>query len=188
MDALIPVAKQLIIRAKPMRGARSSFAGLAATPRRRTYYFARWPDGTLAAAIHPREGIWVPGAPEPWCAVRTGGVRALAPAPGFRRAPLASLFVTNAGLGLKTCRLTLGEERTGGWELVGRGWRGGSLRSVADGERVLSLRSDGDPPSVFFLEPVPHSPAVPLCIVLFTAFVLIEHEIKLARLARAADA
>ena len=58
-------------------------------------------------------------------------------------------------------RINDGEARTGGFDVLGRGWRGGVIVRRETKERTLLLRGDGDPPDVYYMEPLPRASAQP---------------------------
>ncbi len=141
------------------------------------YYMGHSPTGQLVATFHPGEGIVVTGQTEPWRVMRHHGIRTLLMPTPLGGTPLASLFHASAGLFATTCRVTLGEGRVGGWELIGRGWRGGVLRRESNFATAVTLSGEGDPPNLYIMEPSSHE-GIPLPVALLVAYVLIEQEIR----------
>ena len=76
-------------------------------------------------------------------------------------------------------RVTDGDSRLGGFDIIGRGWRGGLMVRREDKQRAVILRGEGDPPDVYFMEPVPRAAHLPsLASALLIPYVLTERELK----------
>lgn len=180
VDPLVALTQPLIIRSRPLRTAQACLPGGLIVPAHRFlwYYEARTPGGELAATIHLEEGVVMSGCDGLWRVTQRDGVYTLTSPAGIGSAPAASYFVGNAGLFQPVRRLTLGDERVGGFEVGGNGWRGGWLTSADSENRVLKMSGEGDPPSVYHIAPVTGAPDVPVSAALLLSYVLIEREVR----------
>ena len=143
------------------------------------YYVATWSDGSVAASLHVGEGIVPVGETQPWRIMRRDRSRILLrPTPQGTEAA-ASYFPGGSGVTGEFFRITDGDTRMGGFDILGRGWRGGVVLRRETKERTLILRGDGDPPDVYYMEPLPRvsfQPSVASSLLL--AYVLTEREVR----------
>jgi len=177
-DPLAVLTQPLIIRSHPLRTAQACLPGGVIVPAHRYlwYYEARTLTGELVASIHLDEGIVIPGHAGLWRVTQRDGVYTLnAPSTGVT---VSSYFVGNAGLFNPVRRLTIADDRSGGFEIGGNGWRGGWVTDADTASRVLKLTGDGDPPNVYHVGPVKNAPPVPLSAVLLLSYVLTEREVR----------
>lgn len=180
MDIFAPLPQLLTIRAKPVHASGSTRLGVALPPRRYLwYYVATWPDGTLAASLHLGEGIVPAGETKAWGVMRRDRTRTLLQPTGAGTSPAASYYPGGSGVDGDFSRLTEKDLRLGGFDIFGRGWRGGVGTVQGTKQRCLLLRGDGDPPDVYYIEPLPKAPAQPsLAAALLLAYVLTEREVR----------
>ncbi|MDQ2800793.1 MAG: hypothetical protein M3Y13_14275 [Armatimonadota bacterium] len=171
----------LTIRAVPVRGLQARLPGGLVIPTHRFqwYYAAQWPDGSVAATLHLGEGIVPAREAALWRILQRSGIRTLLKPVARGTEPLASYFAGGQGPTGPVFRLTEGDSRSGGFDILGKGWRGGVLLRHTDKARSVLLRGEGDPPDVYFLEPVASAPQpLSLPAALLVAYVLIEREVK----------
>lgn len=180
MSIFDPIADLLTIRARPVNAAGASLPRVVVASRRYLwYYLATWPDGSLAASLHLGEGIIPAGESQPWHVMRRDRIRTLLEPTGQGLVPVASFYPGGSGVDGEFFRITEGDSRLGGFDILGRGWRGGVALRRRTKERCLLLRGDGDPPDVYYVEPLPKAPAQPsLASVLLLAYVLTEREVR----------
>lgn len=180
MDIFAPLNQLLTIRAKPINATGATRLGVIVPPRRYLWYYAAtWPDGSLAASLHLGEGIAPAGETRPWGIMRRDRTRTLLQPGPSGSETAASFYPAGSGVNGAFSRLTEGNSRLGGFDILGRGWRGGVGVTRETKQRCLLIRGDGDPPDVYYLEPLPHAPAQPsLAAALLLAYVLIEHEVR----------
>ena len=176
-----PFSRLLTIRARPLKAAGATLPGVVLPTRRYLWYYAAtWPDGTPAASLHLGEGIVPAGETAPWRVMRRDRTRTLLrPLPSGATQAAASYYPGGSGVGGEFFRINDGEERTGGFDVLGHGWRGGVVLRRDTKERTLLLRGDGDPPDVYYAEPLPRTALQPsLASVLLLAYVLTEREVR----------
>ncbi len=176
-----PFSRLLTIRSRPIKAAGASLPGVVLPARRYLwYYVASWPDGTPAASLHLGEGIVPAGEATPWRIMRRDRTRILLrPLPGGATEAVASYYPGGSGVGGEFFRINDGEARVGGFDVLGNGWRGGVVLRRDTKERTLLLRGDGDPPDVYYIEPLPRVALLPsLASVLLLAYVLTEREVR----------
>ena len=178
---LIPLLNDLLtIRARPIKGAGATLPGILTTSRKFLWYYAAtWPDGTLVASLHLGEGIVLAGDSQPWRVMRRDRTRTLLrPTPQGAEA-VASYYPGGSGVTGDFSRITDGASREGGFDIYGRGWRGGVVVRRDTKERSVLLRGDGDPPDIYYMEPIPKASSQPsLASVLLLAYVLTEREVR----------
>ncbi len=180
MDLFEPLTSLLTIRARPVNSAGATRTGVVVASRRYLwYYLATWPDGSLAASLHLGEGIAPAGETRPWTIMRRDRTRTLLqPVPGGTLTA-ASYYPGGSGVTGEFFRLTDGDARLGGFDILGRGWRGGVGLRRGTKERCLLLRGDGDPPDVYYIDPLPRATAQPsVAAALLLAYVLTEREVR----------
>jgi len=170
----------LTIRSRPIKAAGATLPGVLATSRKYLwYYYATWPDGTLVASLHLGEGIVPAGESQPWRVMRRDRTRTLLRPTRLGIEPAASYYPGGSGVTGEFFRITDGESRDRGFDIYGRGWRGGIALRRETKERSVILRGDGDPPDVYYMEPVPRASALPsLASALLLAYVLTEREVR----------
>jgi len=181
MDIFAPLDALLTIRARPVNPAGATRTGIVVQSRRYLWYYqATWPDGSLAASLHLGEGIVPAGEARPWGIMRRDRTRTLLqPTPSGALTTAASYYPGGSGVNGEFFRVTEGDSRLGGFDILGRGWRGGVGVRRDTKERCLLLRGDGDPPDVYYVEPLPRATAQPsLAAVLLLAYVLTECEVR----------
>jgi len=178
---LIPLLDDLLtIRARPIKGAGATLPGVLTTSRKFLWYYAAtWPDGTLIASLHLGEGIVLAGESQPWRVMRRDRTRTLLrPTPQGVEA-VASYYPGGSGVTGDFSRITDGASREGGFDIYGRGWRGGVIVRRDTKERSVLLRGDGDPPDIYYMEPIPKASSQPsLASALLLAYVLTEREVR----------
>ncbi len=180
MSLSAPLSRLLTIRARPVKAAGATLPGVLVTSRRYLwYYVAEWPDGGLAASLHLGEGVVPFGETQPWRIIRRDRTRTLLrPTPQGTEA-VASCYPAGSGLDGEFLRVTDGDARSGGFDIHGRGWRGGVVLRRETKERTLLLRGDGDPPDIYYMEPLPRVSALPsLASALLLAYLLTEREVR----------
>jgi len=170
----------LTIRARPIKSSGGSLPGILATSRKYLwYYYATWPDGTLVASLHLGEGIVPAGESQPWRVMRRDRTRTLLRPTPQGIEPAASYYPGGSGVTGEFFRITNGASRDSGFDIYGKGWRGGVAVQRETKERSLLLRGDGDPPDIYYMEPVPRAVALPsLASALLLAYVLTEREVR----------
>ena len=175
-----PISQLLTIRARPVHLSGSTRLGVVVPSRRYLwYYVATWPDGTLAASLHLGEGIVPAGETKPWTVMRRDRTRTLLQPGPSGSVSAASYYPGGSGVTGEFFRLTEGASRLDGFDILGNGWRGGVGLTQATKRRCLLLRGDGDPPDVYYIEPLPRAPALPsLAAALLLAYVLTEREVR----------
>ncbi|MGI4789921.1 MAG: hypothetical protein ACRYFS_13850 [Janthinobacterium lividum] len=180
MDIFDPIDQLLTIRARPVNAAGTSRTGVVVSTRRYLwYYLATWPDGSLAASLHIGEGIVPAGETQPWHVMRRDRIRALLQPTPRGTETIASYYPAGSGVNGEFFRLTDGTARVGGFDILGHGWRGGVGIHCESKKRCLLLRGDGDPPDVYYIEPIPRAPTQPsIAAALLLAYVLTEHEVR----------
>ncbi len=180
MDIFDPLDALLTIRARPVNLAGATQTGVVVSSRRYLwYYVATWPDGTLAASLHLGEGVVPAGETRPWGVMRRDRTRTLLQPNSSGSLAAASYYPAGSGVNGEFFRLTEGDSRISGFDILGRGWRGGVGVRRETKERCLLLRGDGDPPDVYYVEPLPRATAQPsLAAVLLLAYVLTEREVR----------
>ncbi len=181
MPLTAPFSRLLTIRARPIKAAGATLSGVVVPARRYLwYYVASWPDGTPAASLHLGEGIVPAGEAVPWRVMRRDRTRTLLrPLPNGDSEAAASYYPGGSGVGGEFFRINDGEARAGGFDVLGNGWRGGVVLRRDTKERTLLLRGDGDPPDVYYVEPLPRVSLLPsLAAVLLLAYVLTEREVR----------
>ena len=137
-----------------------------------------WADGTAAAVFHIGEGIAVAGSDRLWPIVRRDGIRTLTLPSTQGGTALANYFVGNEGLFQPITRITLGDNRVGGYDLIGAGWRGSWLTPHGERGRALTFLAEGDPAECYNAVPNRGSQAVPFAAMLLVAYVMIEDDLK----------
>lgn len=180
MEMTAPLTQMLTLRARPIKPAGATLPGVVLPARKYLwYYVAAWPDGTAAASLHLGEGIVPAGETAPWRILRRDRTRTLLRQGALGLEPVATYGPGGSGIDGEFFRLREGDSPQGGFDIFGRGWRGGVLLSRGTQERVLRLRGQGDPPDVYFLEPLPSAAAPPsLAAALLLAYVLTEREVR----------
>lgn len=180
MNLLAPINKSLTIRARPIRPAGATLPGIVVPSHKYLwYYVAAWPDGTPAASLHLGEGIVPAGETQPWRIMRRDRSRLLLRPTPQGTEIAASYYPGGSGVTGEFFRINEGEERLGGFDILGRGWRGGVILSRDTKERALILRGDGDPPDVYYMEPVSRASAQPtLAAALLLAYILTVREVR----------
>ena len=180
MDIFAPLTQLLTIRAKPINVTGATRLGVIVPTRRYLWYYAAtWPDGSLAASLHLGEGIVPAGETRPWGIMRRDRTRTLLQPGPSGAEPAASFYPGGSGVNGEFSRLTEGDSRLGGFDILGRGWRGGVGVTRETKQRCLLLRGDGDPPDIYYLEPLLRAPRQPsLAAALLLAYVLTEHEVR----------
>ena len=180
MDIFAPINRLLTLRARPVNAAGVALPGVVVPSRRYLrYYAATWPDGSLAASLHLGEGIVPAGENQPWHVMRRDRTRTLLQPTSQGAQTVASYYPGGSGVNGEFFRLTEGDSRLGGFDILGRGWRGGVGVRRETKERCLLLRGDGDPPDVYYIEPLPRASAQPsLAAALLLAYVLTEREVR----------
>lgn len=180
MNFFAPIDRRLTLRARPLKPAGTSLPGvLVPSHKYQWFYAACWPDGSLAASLHLGEGIVPAGESQPWRVMRRDRTRTLLRPTPQGTEPAASLYPGGSGVNGEFYRMTEGDSRLGGFDIFGRGWRGGVVQDRETKERLLILRGDGDPPTVYHMEPVSSARALPsLASALLLAYVLTEHEVR----------
>jgi hypothetical protein len=180
MDIFAPIDSLLTIRARPVNTAGTTLPGVVLSSRHYLwYYVAAWPDGALAASLHLGEGIVPAGETRPWGVMRRDRTRTLLQPTSQGAQTAASLYPGGSGVNGEFSRLTEGDSRLDGFDILGRGWRGGVGVRRDTKERCLLLRGDGDPPDVYYIEPLPRASAQPsLAAALLLAYVLTEREVR----------
>ncbi len=181
MSLTDPFTRLLTLRARPLKAAGATLPGVVVPARRYLWYYAAtWPDGTLAASLHLGEGIVPAGETAPWRVMRRDRTRTLLrPLPSGATEAAASYYPGGSGVGGEFFRVNDGEARTGGFDVLGNGWRGGVVLRRDTKERTLLLRGDGDPPDVYYMEPLPRTALQPsLASMLLLAYVLTEREVR----------
>jgi len=180
MSLSAPLSRLLTIRARPVKAAGATLPGVLAPSRRYLwYYVAHWPDGGVAASLHLGEGIVPFGEAAPWRVMRRDRMRTLLRPTPQGTETAASYYPAGSGVGGEFFRVTDGDTRAGGFDVHGRGWRGGVVLRRETKERTLLLRGDGDPPDVYYMEPLPRVSALPsLASALLLAYLLTEREVR----------
>lgn len=180
MDIFAPLESLLTIRARPVNSAGATRTGVVVSSRRYLwYYLAIWPDGSLAASLHLGEGIVPAGESRPWTIMRRDRTRTLLQPASAGTVTAASYYPGGSGVTGEFFRLTDGDSRLGGFDIFGRGWRGGVGLCRDTKQRCLLLRGDGDPPDVYYIEPLPRAAAQPsVAAALLLAYVLTEREVR----------
>ena len=180
MDIFDPLSRLLTIRPRPVNLAGATRAGVVVPTRRyQWYYTAAWPDGSLAASLHLGEGIIPAGEARPWTVMRRERTRTLLQPSPSGLVTAASYYPGGSGVNGEFFRLTEGDSRLGGFDILGRGWRGGVGVTRDAKRRCLLLRGDGDPPDVYYVEPIDRAPAQPsVAAALLLAYVLTEREVR----------
>lgn len=170
----------LTIRAHPIKGAGVTLPGVLTTSRKFLWYYAAtWPDGTLVASLHLGEGIVMAGDTLPWRVMRRDRTRTLLRATPSGIEAVASYYPGGSGVTGDFSRITDGASREGGFDIYGRGWRGGVIVRRDTKERSVLLRGDGDPPDIYYMEPIPKASSQPsLASALLLAYVLTEREVR----------
>ena len=180
MDIFTPINDLLTIRPRTVNTAGATMPGVIVPSRRYLwYYVATWPDGSLAASLHLGEGIVPLGETRPWRVMRRDRTRTLLQPTVQGAQTIASYYPGGSGVDGEFYRITEGESRLNGFDILGRGWRGGVGVRRDTKERCLLLRGDGDPPDVYYIEPLPRATAQPsLAAALLLAYVLTEREVR----------
>ncbi len=181
MDLFTPIDRLLTIRARQIRRAGATLPGIVVpTHKYLWYYVASWPDGSLAASLHLGEGVVPAGETQPWRVMRHDRSRLLLrPTPQGTTDVAASYYPGGSGLTGEFFRINDGQERMGGFDILGHGWRGGVAVRRETKERSLILRGDGDPPDVYYMEPFPRASAYPsLASSLLLAYIMTMREVR----------
>ncbi len=180
MPLTMLLSEMLTIRARPVKAAGATLPGVLATSRKYLwYYHVTWPDGTLVASLHLGEGIVPAGESQPWRVMRRDRTRTLLRPTPQGIVAAASYFPGGSGITGEFFRITDGDSRASGFDIYGRGWRGGVALRRETKERAVILRGDGDPPDVYYMEPVPRASALPsLASALLLAYILTEREVR----------
>ncbi|BDI33821.1 hypothetical protein CCAX7_58720 [Capsulimonas corticalis] len=164
----------------PAKSAQVRSAGgvLVSAQRYRWYHEGLWADGSAAATFHIGEGIVAAGSDRLWPVVRRDGIRTLTVPSSHGGTALAAYFIGNEGIFHPVTRVTLGDNRAGGFDLLGNGWRGSWLSAHGDRAHALTFRADRDPAEHYLIAPTSGAPAVPFAAALLVAYVMIEHDLK----------
>ncbi len=180
MDLLAPIDKLLTIRARQIKPAGATLPGVVVPSHKYLwYYVASWPDGSPAASLHLGEGIVPAGETQPWRIMRRDRSRLLLRPTPQGTEVVASYYPGGSGVTGDFFRINVGEERQGGFDILGHGWRGGVALRRETKERSLILRGDGDPPDVYYMEPLPRAAAHPsLAASLLLAYILTMREVR----------
>ena len=180
MNILDPIDDLLTIRPRTVNSAGATLPGVVVASRRYLwYYVATWPDGSLAASLHLGEGIVPAGETQPWRVMRRDRTRTLLQPTPQGTETAASYYPAGSGVNGEFFRLTEGDSRLAGFDILGNGWWGGVGVRRETKERCLILRGDGDPPDVYYLEPLARAPVQPsLAAALLLAYVLTEREVR----------
>ena len=180
IDPFQPINQPLVIRAKSSPGGRSALPGVVMqTHKYLWYYTAQLLDGTLIATLHLGEGILAEGETSPWRVMRRDNLRTLLLQTRGGSEALATYYPAGSGVNGRFYRVTDGDSRLGGFDITGRGWRGGLITRREDKQRAVILRGEGDPPDVYFMEPVARAAQLPsLASALLIAYILTEREVK----------
>jgi len=180
MDLLAPIDRLLTIRAHQIKRAGATLPGvIIPTHKYLWYYVASWPDGSPAASLHLGEGIVPAGETQPWRVMRRDRSRLLLRPTPQGTEIVASYYPGGSGVTGDFYRINVGEERAGGFDILGHGWRGGVALQRQTKERSLILRGDGDPPDVYYMEPLPRAAShPPLAACLLLAYILTMREVR----------
>jgi len=180
MDLLAPIDRLLTIRARQIKSAGATLPGVVVPSHKYLwYYVASWPDGSIAASLHLGEGIVPLGETQPWRIMRRDRSQLLLRPTPQGTEVIASYYPGGSGVTGDFFRINEGEERGGGFDILGHGWRGGVVLRRETKERTLILRGDGDPPDVYYMEPVPRASARPsLAAALLLAYILTVREVR----------
>ena len=180
MDLLAPIDRLLTIRARQIKPAGATLPGVIVPSHKYFwYYIASWPDGTPAASLHLGEGIVPAGEKQPWRVMRHDRSRLLLRPTPQGTEVAASYHPGGSGVTGEFFRINAGEERQGGFDILGNGWRGGAILRRETKERALILRGDGDPPDVYYMEPFPDASVQPsLAASLLLAYILTMREVR----------
>ncbi len=180
MELFAPIDRVLTIRSHTIKAAGATLPGVIVPTRKYLwYYVASWPDGSPAASLHLGEGIVPVGETQPWRVMRRDRSRILLMPTSQGTTTAASYYPGGSGIGGEFFRITDGDARAGGFDIYGRGWRGGVVLRRETKERVLLLRGDGDPPDIYYMEPVPRASAQPsVAAALLLAYVLTAREVR----------
>jgi hypothetical protein len=180
MDLLAPIDRLLTIRARPIKPAGATLPGIVIPSHKYFwYYVAAWPDGTPVASLHLGEGIVPAGETQPWRIMRRDRSRLLLRPTPQGTEIAASYYPGGSGVTGDFFRINEREERQGGFDILGNGWRGGVVLHRDTKERTLILRGDGDPPDVYYMEPAPRALSQPsLAALLLLAYLLTMREVR----------
>ncbi len=180
MDLFAPIDNLLTIRARQIKSAGATLPGVVVPSHKyQWYYVASWPDDSPAASLHLGEGILPAGETQPWRIMRRDRSRLLLRPTPQGTEVAASYYPGGSGVTGDFFRINTAEERTGGFDILGHGWRGGVVLRRETKERTLILRGDGDPPDVYYMEPVPRASAQPsLAAALLLAYLLTAREVR----------
>ena len=180
MDLFAPIDKLLTIHAHPIKSAGATLPGVVVPSHKYLWYYAAsWPDGSPAASLHLGEGIVPAGETQPWRIMRRDRSRLLLHPTPQGAEVAASYYPGGSGVTGDFFRINDGEERQGGFDILGHGWRGGVVLRRETKERTLILRGDGDPPDVYYMEPIPRASAQPsLAASLLLAYILTAREVR----------
>ena len=176
----VPLDDALTIRAHAVQAGGAALPGVVVPSRKYLwYYVATWSDGTVAASLHLGEGIVPVGETQPWRVMRRDRSRVLLRPTPQGTEPAASYYPGGSGTTGEFFRINDGDTKQGGFDVLGRGWRGGVVLRRETKERTLILRGDGDPPDVYHVELVPRASAQPsVASALLLAYVLTEREVR----------
>lgn len=180
MDLFAPIDRPLTIRARQIKSAGATLPGVVVPSHKYLwYYVAEWPDGSPAASLHLGEGIVPTGETQPWRIMQRDRSRLLLRPTPQGTEVAASYYPGGSGVTGDFFRINEGEERQGGFDILGHGWRGGVVLRRETKERTLILRGDGDPPDLYYMEPVPRASAQPsLAAALLLAYILTGREVR----------
>jgi len=180
MNLFAPIDRLLTIRIHQIKSAGGTLPGVVVPSHKYLwYYVASWPDGSLAASLHLGEGIVPAGETQPWRIMRRDRARLLLRPTPQGAEVAASYYPGGSGFTGGFFRINEGEERGGGFDILGHGWRGGVVLRRETKERTLILRGDGDPPDVYYMEPLPRASAQPsLAASLLLAYILTVREVN----------
>ena len=180
MDFFAPIDRLITIRAHQIKTAGATLPGIVVPAHKYLwFYVASWPDGSLAASLHLGEGVVPAGETQPWRVMRRDRSRLLL-RPTLQGGGIAAAYYPGgSGVTGEFFRINEDVGREGGFDILGHGWRGGVALRRETKERAMILRGDGDPPDVYYMEPLLQASARPsLASALLLAYVLTAREVR----------